>query len=136
MKKIKVSKDLLKIKDLIGGLKRIKPDTGMSEMFTQLKEISGKIEKIEGELKKKKQTQVRLKRKKQIIFLLNQHKKLTASGVGKLLKLSRTATNEYLKEMEKEGMVKGENSGKERFYSLIEKKEVPEDEESNRDNIG
>ncbi|MFH1249026.1 MAG: winged helix-turn-helix transcriptional regulator [archaeon] len=137
MGKIKVSKDLLKIKDLIGGLRRIKPESNVNDVLSQLKEMNGKIEKIESELNSKKQTHMRLKRKKQIIFLLKQHKKLTSSGVGDLLKLSRTATNEYLKEMETEGLLHGENVGKEKFYSVAngDVDGMIKDEENNRDNF-
>ena len=62
---------------------------------------------------------VKVKRKKEIVNLLLKHKKLTATQLSYLTKISRTRCNEYLKELEGSGMVKGDLIDKKKYYELI-----------------
>ncbi len=59
-----------------------------------------------------------LKVKSMIKSLLEEHKKLTSSDLNRLLKLSRTRCNEYLVELEREGLVQGATIRRKKFYEL------------------
>lgn len=114
MNKIKISEDLLKIKDLIG-----KPRRNFSEEIeikTQLKELGHKVEnmgkKVEGK------SNFDLKKIKGIIFLLKD-RELTSSEVGKVLKISRNRASEYLKKMELDNILKSKFIGKKKYYTTI-----------------
>ncbi|MDI6826511.1 MAG: helix-turn-helix domain-containing protein [Candidatus Aenigmarchaeota archaeon] len=119
MEKIEINKDLVKIRSLIGRIKKVKVREDLDEILTQLKELDQKVEDIEKALKRKKQTPKILRKKKQIIFLLRQKVELAPSELGKILNLSRSRANEYLKEMEKEKIVKGILKGRKKFYRLL-----------------
>jgi predicted ArsR family transcriptional regulator len=84
--------------------------------MTQLAELGYRIEKMEKK-SKKMESNVNLKRKKQILFLLKE-KSMTAADIGNTLKLSRNRANEYLKVMEKEGIIKGSIRERKKYYSL------------------
>ena len=114
MSKIKISKDVLRIKDLIGRSRKVKLRDSKDEVITQLKEMGHRIEKIEKKFKKKS---ISTKRKKQIIFLLK-NKEMTSAEVGKALKFSRSRANEYLKAMEDDGILEGVLRGKKRYYKI------------------
>ncbi len=61
----------------------------------------------------------KIKMKTMIKSLLGEHEKLTASELSKLVNLSRTRCSEYLKELERKGLVKGTNVRRQRFYELV-----------------
>ena len=56
--------------------------------------------------------------KKVIENNLKEHGKLTAYDLGQMLSLSRTRCSEYLKEMERAGIVKGTTSSRKRYYEI------------------
>ena len=120
MGKVKISEDLLRIKDLVGRAGQPRVRNVKDEVVTQLKELGYRIEKIEKN-SKKLESSVNLKRKKQMIFLLKE-KPMSAADVGKALKLSRNRANEYLKAMEKEGIIKGSIRERKKYYSVRVKK--------------
>jgi len=49
---------------------------------------------------------------------LREHGKLTAYDLGQMLSLSRTRCSEYLKEMERAGIVKGKTVSRKRYYEI------------------
>ena len=116
MGRVKISEDLLRIKDLVGRASQVRVRNVKDEVITQLKELGYRIEKIEKNAKKL-ESNVNLKRKKQIIFLLKE-KSMTAADIGKALKLSRNRANEYLKSIEKEGIIKGSIIERKKYYSV------------------
>ena len=112
-KKTKISDDLLKVKDLIG-----KPRRNLSESSTiklQLEELGHKIQDLEKKIEGSGSFD--LKRVKEIIFLLK-NKEMTALDVGKMLKLSRNRTSEYLKKMEVENILESRVVGKKKYYKI------------------
>lgn len=116
---VEVKKDLLKVKDIIKKPIRSRPYRDeVQEILNQLKGLNKKIEDIQSGLLSKKESPTKLKRKKEIIYLLKEKNKLTASKLSELLELSRTRCSEYLKEMETEGITKSEKEGRKKFYSL------------------
>ncbi|MBI2542797.1 MAG: winged helix-turn-helix domain-containing protein [Candidatus Aenigmarchaeota archaeon] len=98
--------------------------------FTQ--EIQGSediVERIVTEVKKvsrpliphkEKISIVESRRMEKIISLLQEYKTLSSFQLAQSIGLSRTRCNEYFKQMEGMGIVKGIDSGKERFYQLVE----------------
>jgi response regulator of citrate/malate metabolism len=59
-----------------------------------------------------------VKTKEAIRLILQKHMELTSSELGKLIKLSRTRCNEYLKEMEIEGILSSKINCRKRLYFL------------------
>ena len=62
-----------------------------------------------------------MKVKGMIKSLLGEHKKLTTSQISKLVNLSRTRCSEYMKEMERCGIVSGTTVRRQKFYELTGK---------------
>ena len=116
MKKVKISEDLIKVKDLVGRASHVRVRNVRDEVMTQLSELGYRMEKLE-KGSAKMGSNVNLKRKKQIIFLLKE-KSMTAADIGKALKLSRNRANEYLKSIEKEGIIKGSIIERKKYYSV------------------
>lgn len=56
--------------------------------------------------------------KSMVKSLLNEHKRLSSAQLSKMLNLSRNRCNEYLKEMEREGLTRGFIYNKKKFYEL------------------
>jgi response regulator of citrate/malate metabolism len=59
-----------------------------------------------------------IKTKDAIKLILQKYKELTSSELGRLIKLSRTRCNEYLKEMENEGILISKTNCRKKLYSL------------------
>lgn len=116
---VEVNKDLLKIKDIIKKPIKSRPyKEEVDEIVVQLGDLHKKVDEIRNDLMSKRESPRKLKRKKEIIFLLKEKTKLTASELSKLIDLSRTRASEYLNEMEKEGIVEGKKDGRKKFYRL------------------
>ena len=122
MVKIRLSKDLIRVKNLIGRVDKLKVRNDFDEIVIQLKEMGYKVENIEKRLKEKDESPKIIKRKKEILLVLQQGKEFTASKIGELLGISRNRANEYLKEMEQEGFLKSIKKYREKFYAIIDKK--------------
>jgi len=87
------------------------------------------VNKIVAEVKKvarpliphnEKITIVESKRIERIVSFLQEHKMLSSHQLAQMMGLSRTRCNEYFKQMENLGIVKGNDTGKEKFYRLAE----------------
>jgi response regulator of citrate/malate metabolism len=59
-----------------------------------------------------------LKTKEAIKLILQKHKELTSSELGRLIKLSRTRCNEYLKEMENDQILSSKTNCRKKLYFL------------------
>jgi Fic family protein len=113
--KVVVSTDLLLVKDLIGKPRRnIKEE---EEFKKKLHNLGHKVDEIE-KLVKANQGNLDPKRKKEIIFLV-ENKEMTAEDIGKILKMSRNRANEYLKGMEREGILSSRFFGKKKYYRIL-----------------
>lgn len=69
---------------------------------------------------KEKITIVESKRIERIISFLQEHRSLSSLQLSHMMGLSRTRCNEYFKQMEELGIVKGMENGKEKYYQLVE----------------
>jgi sugar-specific transcriptional regulator TrmB len=76
------------------------------------------IRVLEERLTEEKPTIVEFKRIEKITELLQKHGKLSSSQLAQLMNLSRTRSNEYLKQMENLGIVEPIIIGREKFYML------------------
>ncbi len=63
---------------------------------------------------------VEAKKIKEIVSLLKEKGSITSLELAKLLGMSRTRANEYLRKMEELGIAKGKFMGKEKWYELVE----------------
>ena len=95
----------------------------------RLKKISEKIDRIEAKLKglddivsaggmSLQPRTISVKTKEAIKLMLQKYGKVTPSQLSKLIKLSRTRCNEYLKDMENEGIALSSIECRKKFYSL------------------
>jgi biotin operon repressor len=121
MKKISVSEDLIRVKDLIGRASNVRVRNIREEVLIQLRELGLRVDDLEEKLDKEGNSSVGMKRKNQILFLLKD-KRMSADEIGKVLNLSRTRVNECLRSMEKDAILSGDFSGKKKYYFLNVKK--------------
>lgn len=92
---------------------------GQDDAVIQLAERVGRLEGEKAPSPKKKRVKERVRR------ALRQHEKLTADQLSVVIGLSRTRCNEYLKELERDGLVTWFDEGKKRYYRLLEEGPVP-----------
>jgi len=59
-----------------------------------------------------------VKNRSAIKLIIERYGEVTSSQLSKLIKLSRTRCNEYLVEMEKDGILVSKREGRKKFYSL------------------
>jgi hypothetical protein len=83
----------------------------LNKKFEELRDVVVGVKK-EGESDRKKKV------KREIVRLLQEKKRLNPTQLGKLLGLSRVRSNEYLREMEDDKIVKGLIIKKRKFYML------------------
>jgi len=114
--KIKVREDILKVKSLIQEPGAIRVRSDLEEIMAQLRELGMKVEELRRKWESERGS-ISLKRKKQIIALLK-NKEMTALEIGRALGISRTRATEYLKKLEREGIVEGRYIGKRKYYGL------------------
>ncbi len=105
-------------------------ESKMDDILIRLRELEKKIEMIKRErieeiieeekcaVEEKPESVRTIKVKNMIKSLLEQHGKLTAEELGKLINLSRTRCSEYLKDMERKGILKSSTVRRKRFYEL------------------
>ena len=85
----------------------------MNERLTDLeKKISGDFE-IQPSF-----VPIAVKNREAIKLIVQRYGEITSSKLSKIIKLSRTRCNEYLVEMEKDGILVSEMKGREKFYSI------------------
>jgi len=101
----------------------------MSIEFEELMNLKQKIEKIDSKLREMEQIisksspvfQTRSKSsttKEAIKLILEKHNELSSAQLSKLMKLSRTRCNEYLKEIEIEGIATSRIYCRKKMYKL------------------
>jgi len=102
-------------------------ETGVQEKITSmnfmLEEMAEKMDQImimsQSNCREKINPSARKIRVKEMItMMLNQHGQLSAPQLCGLLNLSRTRCSEYLKEMEKKGVLESELNCRKRFYRI------------------
>jgi len=116
MRRIEVSEDLLKVKNLVGEPRKIQVREVKEEIVIMLKELGHRVERLEKRLKEGK-NDLNPKKEKQILFLLKQ-KPMTAKEAGKKLGISRTRANQYLRFLESQGILEGEIKEKKKYYKV------------------
>ena len=95
----------------------------------RLKNLGQKIDRLESKLLaiddtisstgiKLQQRTISVKTKDAIRMILQKYNEITPAQLSKLLKLSRTRCNEYLRQMEDEGTTMSRIDSRKKFYSL------------------
>ncbi|MEM5853498.1 MAG: winged helix-turn-helix domain-containing protein [Candidatus Aenigmatarchaeota archaeon] len=101
----------------------------MAIELEKLKNLGEKIQEIESRLREVERIisaggfqlrtkPVSSKTKEAIKMILQKYGELTPSQLSKLIKLSRTRCNEYLKEMEREGIAISRIESRKKYYKL------------------
>ena len=101
----------------------------LSIEIERLKNLGEKIDKLETKLLsiddtisstgiKIQQRTISVKTKEAIRMILQKYREITPAQLSKLIKLSRTRCNEYLKQMEEEGMALSRVDSRKKFYCL------------------
>lgn len=129
MNQLDVVKDLMEIKDSIEAESHVKCSEN-DTLLNRIDELDKKIDSMRGFFEKPVskeaknpaetiETPVKSKRKEEIVKILKDNKRLTATQLSTITGMSRTRSNEYLKELEKEGSAQGTVINKKKFYRLI-----------------
>ena len=118
-----VMKDLVEIKGMIDK---------STDFYSREETASQKIKELEKKIadvsqpfqtkdckKQHPESPVKIKTKKEIIKLLEQHKRLTSTQLSMIKGISRTRSNEYLRELEEQGIAEGLVIKKKKFYRLV-----------------
>jgi Fic family protein len=130
--KSKLNQERVKLREDFDSRKADWIEQKMDDILFRLREVEKRLEGVRRErihdlleyekLTKKsgeKPESLRtLKVKSMIKSLLEEHKKLASSDLSNLLNLSRTRCNEYLVELEREGVVQGTTVRRKKFYML------------------
>jgi len=94
----------------------------LKSLSQKIENIEKKVNQIEAFLKEQgveiKTKTISTRTKETIITLLKRYGSLNPVQLAKLLNLSRTRCNEYLKEMENEGILDSEWKGRKKFYKI------------------
>jgi len=116
-------KDLVEIKGMIDKANNICHD---DPLIQRIEELDRKISRInesfqrEDSIKKNHpESPVKIKRKREITKLLESHSRLTSTQLSLITGISRTRCNEYLRELEEQGLAKGIVNNKKKFYRLV-----------------
>jgi hypothetical protein len=116
---------LFDIKHLIEKSRTIiKPgeESNVSKIYSELDNLNKKIEDLKSiviiGVKNRRESPKKNKVKKQIILILQKHKRLDSQQLGNLLRLSRVRANEYLRELETEKIAKGVVIKRRKYYML------------------
>lgn len=97
-------------------LERMKKlDQKIQENQALLKDLSKKYMRMSN---KKSRIPLKERTKTAIRLILKKHVKLTSNQLSKIIHLSRTRCSEYLKEMEKTKIVKGEVINRKKYYKI------------------
>lgn len=116
---VEVKKDLLKIKNQVRSpVKRRNHRDEIDQIASQLKNLGEKVEEIRDNLSGTGGSHLKLKKKKEIIYLLKKEDEVTTSELSDKVDLSRTRCSEYLNEMKKEGVLKSKKRGRTKYYGL------------------
>ena len=121
---MKAVRDLIEIKNMIDRSNRFYEtnETLIQKIKSLEKQIDSMKESSQREYSIKKshpESHVKIKRKKEIMKLLESHKKLTSTQLSIITGISRTRCNEYLRELEEQGITKGIIDNKKKFYRLV-----------------
>lgn len=117
VQRVVVNKDLLKIKDLVCRRERVLADTGGENQGMHLRDIHRRVSSLESKLRvKESRSATVFRRKKQIAYVVKKHGNVSSSLVAKELNISRNRANEYLKDMERAGLLTSTKKGKIVFY--------------------
>jgi Fic family protein len=118
------------IQELDASIQRLDAQYARISMeFEKLKNLERKMERLESKLREVKvrvdskpvmmPTNVRsTKTKGAIKIMLQKHGEMDSSQLARIIKLSRTRCNEYLKELESEGELVSRTESRKKLYSI------------------
>lgn len=117
--KIEVNKDLIAIRgEIRKPIGKRMHDSEVEQITNQLKSLTNDIETIKESISNSKDSHTKLKKKKEIIFLLKKNEEITTSQLSEKIDLSRTRCSEYLNELKREGIVETEKRGRSKYYKM------------------
>jgi response regulator of citrate/malate metabolism len=131
--KSKLNQERIKLREDFDSKKADWIEQKMDDILYRLREVEKKLEGVRRERihdlleyekvakspdRKVPESLRTLKVKSMIKSLLEEHRKLTSSDLSKLMNLSRTRCNEYLIDLERQGVVRGTTVRRKKFYEL------------------
>ena len=131
--KSKLNQENIKLREDFDEKKADWMEQKMDDILFRLREMEKKIEGVRRERihdileyqkisnvpgKNRPESMRTLKVKSMIKSLLEEHKKLSSTDLGRLLKLSRTRCSEYLNELVREGVITSTTVRRKKFYEL------------------
>jgi Fic family protein len=115
--RVVLDRDLLKVKDLVCRRERVFADSEHEDISVQIGEINRRLNEAEDKLRiRKSRSATVFRRKKQIAYLVKKHGETSSSEAAKALGISRNRANEYLKDMERSGLLSSKKRGKVVLY--------------------
>jgi DNA-binding Lrp family transcriptional regulator len=126
LKKVEEGKELQVLEDLA---RRIRNDVGedvsgeevydIKHLVLLVKELNQKLDELKEMLTPRlKSTALELRKEEEILFLLSKYKTFTSSQLSGLMDLSRTRCNEYLKKLERKGILECVTIGRKKVYRI------------------
>jgi len=114
--RVAVDRDLLKIKDLVCRRERVLVEQEGADAHAQ--EMSRRVAELETAMRARKSKSATVfRRKKQMAYLIKQRGAVSATEASKALGISRNRANEYLKDMEKSGLLASKKRGRLVIYT-------------------
>ena len=98
-----------------------KNDLTITRIHSQLSDLTAKFDELRDIVitaKSRGDSPRKIRTKKEIITVMQKYGRVNPEKLGRLIGLSRARANEYLKELEHEGLAKSIEVGKKKFYTL------------------
>ncbi|MFC2143027.1 hypothetical protein ACFLQN_01365 [Candidatus Aenigmatarchaeota archaeon] len=119
-----VVRELLKIREEIES-RKVKPIENEEDLSAKIVKLSKKIDTLHEMIKGNKvnknvdQSPVKTRKRNQVMELVEKNIKLSSYDLSFLMNISRTRANEYLKELERDGLLKNELIDKKMYYRVV-----------------
>jgi len=111
--RVAVDKDLLKVKDLVCRREKVFIDQEHESVSVHVGEIGRRVSDLENAMRvKKSKSATVFRRKKQLAYIIKQRGCVSADEASKALGISRNRANEYLKDMERSGLLMTKKKGR------------------------
>lgn len=111
--RVTVDRDLLRVKDLVCRREKVFIEQEHDAVSAHVGEIGRRVADLENAMRvKKSKSATVFRRKKQLAYIIKQRGSVSADEASKALGISRNRANEYLKDMERSGLLVSRKKGR------------------------